>query len=46
MKFSSNVEREAFLCIKEYLCSRDMLPGQKLKVKEIGRLVANLYWMV
>lgn len=42
MKCSPNTEREVYLCLKECLCSRDMSPGQRFKMREIGKLVANL----
>ena len=42
MNFSPKVNLEVFLCLNVYLWSRDMLRDQKLKMKKIGELVANL----
>ena len=42
MNFSPKVYLEIFLCLNVYLWSRDMSRDQKLKMKEIGGLVANL----
>ena len=39
MNFSAKVNLEVFLCLSVQLWSRD----QKLKIKEIGQLVANLH---
>lgn len=44
-EMSPNVNREIFLCLKAYSWSYDMSRGQKLKMKEIGELVANLVSM-
>ena len=40
--FSPKVDLEVFLCLNVWLWSRDMSRDQKLKMKEIGELVANL----
>ena len=40
--FSSKVNLEVFLCLDVLLWKRDLSRGQKLKMKEIGELVANL----
>ena len=42
MNFSPIVNLEVFFCLNVYLLSRDMSRDQKLKMKEIGELVANL----
>ena len=42
MNFSPKVNLEVFLCLSVQLWSRDMSRDQKLKMKEIGELVANL----
>ena len=41
-EFSPKVNLDVFLCLNVKLWSRDMSRGQKLKMKEIGELVANL----
>lgn len=38
-----DVNREAILCLNEYLCSRDVSRGQNFKMKEFGELVAICY---
>ena len=42
MNFSPKVNVEVFLCLNVKLWSHDMSRGQKLKMKEICELVANL----
>ena len=41
-EFSTKVNLEVFFCLNVSLWSRDMSRDQKLKMKEIGELVANL----
>ena len=42
MNFSPKVNIEVFLCLNIQIWSRDMSRDQKLIIKEIGELVANL----
>ena len=42
MNFSPKVNLEVFLCLSVKLWSRDMTCYPKLKMKEIGELVAKL----
>ena len=42
MNFSPKVNIEVSLCLSVQIWSRDMSRDQKLKIKEIGELVANL----
>ena len=42
MNFSPKVNLEVFLCLNVELWSRNMSFDQKLKMKEVGELVANL----
>ena len=42
MNFSPTVNLEVLMCLNVQFWSRDMSRDQKLKLKEIGQLVANL----
>ena len=42
MNFSPKVNRKDFFCLNVSLWSRDMSRDQKLEMKEIDELVANL----
>ena len=43
--FSPKVNREVFLCLNVSLWSRDISRDQKLKMRDIGELVANLLFL-